>query len=67
MQDRQSLKINQLSEHNNLFRLEIEQLKRERIENSKVYEGHINKLEILLEEKIRELDINEVRLNKILN
>lgn len=31
VQDRQSLKVNQLSEHNNLFRLEIDELKRERI------------------------------------
>ena len=67
IQDRQSLKVTQLAEHNNLFRIEIEELKSEKAENNKMYEGHINKFEILLEQKIKELDIIGVRFNKLLN
>lgn len=66
-QDRESFKINQLSDHNTDLKLKIDELQREKIENSKVYEGHINKLEILLEEKLKELDILGVRFNKLLN
>jgi hypothetical protein len=54
VQEREMLKQGQLLEVSRSLEVEIELLKKERLESSKVYEEHIGRLEILLEEKVRE-------------
>ena len=47
--------------------MEIELLKKERLESNKLYEQHIQKLEFMLEEKIKELDLLSGRCNDLGN
>lgn len=37
------------------------------MESNKLYEGHIQKLEYMLEDKIKELDILSLKINDLLN
>ncbi len=45
----------------------MELLKKERFESSKVYEDHIAKMEMLLEEKVKELEILGMNFDKLAN
>lgn len=67
LQERDTIKSTQLSEVNRSLELEIELLKRERLESNKLYEGHIQKLEYMLEDKIKELDLLTIRCNDLIN
>jgi hypothetical protein len=67
LQERDAIKTSQLAEVNRSLELEIDLLKKERLESNKLYEAHIQKLEYMLEDKIKELDILTIRLNDILN
>jgi len=42
-------------------------LKKERLESNKLYESHIQKLEFMLEDKIKELDLMTIRCNDVIN
>ena len=42
-------------------------LKKERLENNKLYEAQFQKLQIMLEEKVRELDALSLRYNDLMN
>jgi hypothetical protein len=42
-------------------------LKKERLESNKLYESHIQKLEFMLEDKIKELDLVSIRCNDLIN
>lgn len=44
LQERDAIKTNQLGEINRSLELEIELLKKERLESNKLYESHIQKL-----------------------
>lgn len=67
LQERDAIKTTQLSEVNRSLELEIELLKKERLESNKLYEAHIQKLEYMLEDKIKELDILTIRCNDLVN
>ena len=67
LQERDAIKTTQLAEVNRSLELEIELLKKERLESNKLYEGHIQKLEYMLEDKIKELDILTIRCNDLIN
>jgi hypothetical protein len=43
--------------------LEVELLKKERLESNKLYEGHIQKLEFMLEDKLKEVDLLSAKCN----
>jgi hypothetical protein len=60
-------KNGQLIEVNRSLEMEVELLKKERFESSKVYEDHIAKLELLLEEKVKELEIISMSYDKLAN
>ena len=42
-------------------------LKKERLESNKLYEAHIQKLEYMLEDKIKELDVLTIKCNDLIN
>lgn len=67
MQERESLRGAQLGEANRSLEMEVELLKKERLDSNKLYEGHIQKLEFMLEEKIKELDLLSGRCNDLGN
>lgn len=67
LQERDAIKTGQLAEVNRSLELEIDLLKKERLESNKLYESHIQKLEFMLEDKIKEVDLLSVRLNESLN
>lgn len=48
LQERDTIKTAQLSEMNRSLEIEIDLLKKERLESNKLYEGHIQKLEFML-------------------
>jgi hypothetical protein len=52
---------------NHSLELEVELLKKERLESNKLYESHIQKLEFMLEDKIKELDSLSVKCNELIN
>lgn len=62
-QEREAVKTGQLAEVNHSLELELELLKKERLEGNKLYESHIQKLEFMLEDKIKELDLLSVKCN----
>ena len=57
-QEREAIKNGQLYEMNKSLELEIELLKKEKVESARLFEAHIEKLERMLDEKVRELDIS---------
>ena len=67
LQERDTIKTTQLSEVNRSLELEIDLLKKERLESNKLYESHIQKLEYMLEDKIKELDVLTIRVNDLIN
>ena len=67
LQERDAFKSLQLDEINRSLEIEIELLKKERIESSKLYESHIQKLEIMLEDKIKENESLSLKCNDLLN
>ena len=66
-QERELYKNAQLSDHSKNLEIENSELQRERLESTKVYEGHIRKLEILLEENIKDRERLAVGLDKLAN
>lgn len=66
-QEREMMKNGQLLEVNRALEMEVELLKKERFESSKVYEDHIAKLELLLEDKVKELEILGMNFDKLAN
>lgn len=67
LQQRDAIKTTQLSEVNRSLELEIELLKKQRLESNKLYEAHIQKLEFMLEDKIKELDVLTIKCNDLIN
>ena len=67
LQERDAIKTTQLSEVNRSLELEIELLKKQRLESNKLYEAHIQKLEFMLEDKIKELDVLTIKCNDLIN
>jgi hypothetical protein len=67
LQERDTIKTTQLAEINRSLELEIDLLKKERLESNKLYESHIQKLEFMLEDKIKELDLLSARCNDLIN
>lgn len=57
-QEREAIKNGQLYEMNKSLELEIELLKKEKVESARLFEAHIEKLERMLDEKVRELDVS---------
>lgn len=66
-QEREILKQGQLLEVSRSLEMEVELLKKERLESSKVYEEHIARLEQLLEEKVRENETLAAGLDRLGN
>lgn len=66
-QEREVLKQGQLLEVSRSLEVEIELLKKERVESSKVYEEHIGRLELLLEEKVRDNEQLSAALDRLRN
>lgn len=66
-QEREAIRSGQLAEVNHALEIEVELLKKERLESNKLYEGHIQKLEFMLEDKIKELDLLSARCNELIN
>lgn len=62
---RDSIKNGQLYEANKSLELEIELLKKERIESNRLYETHIDKLERMLDEKVVELDSTTLKCSDL--
>ena len=55
-QERDAMKNGQLYEMNKGLELEIELLKKEKLESTRLFEAHIDKLERMLDEKVHDLD-----------
>ena len=55
-QERDAIKNGQLYEMNKSLEMEIELLKKEKLESTRLFEAHIDKLERMLDEKVHELD-----------
>jgi hypothetical protein len=66
-QEREAVRTVQLAEVNHSLEIEVELLKKERLESNKLYEGHIQKLEFMLEDKIKELDLLSAKCNELIN
>jgi hypothetical protein len=66
-QEREALRTGQLAEDNHSLALEVELLKKERMESNKLYEGHIQKLEFMLEDKLKEVDLLSAKCNELAN
>lgn len=66
-QEREALRTGQLAEDNHSLALEVELLKKERLESNKLYEGHIQKLEFMLEDKLKEVDLLSAKCNELAN
>lgn len=66
-QERDSIKSAQLCEVNRSLEFSIEQIKRERLDSNKLYEGYIEKQELMLEDKIQEVNMLTTKLNDLLN
>ena len=52
---------------NHALEIQLDHLKKQRMESNKLYEVHIHQLELMLEDKIKEIDSLNFKLNDISN